>query len=682
MKVLIVEDDEDSRILLEFALGENNFEILSAENGKIALDLTRQHLPDLIISDILMPEMDGYALCKAIMSDKTLCHIPFIFYSATYTEDEDKQLALNLGASLFLVKPMEIEYLLKEIETVISKNCIEHKHPNIDHDQQELLFTTDYTNIFLKKLNKKVRDLEKERERLSKSESKYRRLVEALRDNYFFYTHDSTVYFSYISPSIQNVLGYNEDEFQQHFQTYLTDNEMNASVISKMDKGRQGFRQMPFEIEILHKNGKIKRLHITEQPILDKNGNFISVEGIAHDITKRIATEKKLVCAHERLEQAQKMEAIGTLAGGIAHDFNNILMPIIGYIDMIKSEFPKDSKGWKWSNTVQTAASRAKELVGQILTFSRCNEQEKKKVFIQSIVKEVLKFLQSSIPKNIEIRQSIQPIKKLICANPIQIHQVLMNLCTNAYHAMRNNGGVLSVSLAEITVCAENQYEFPDFIEGTYVRLEVSDTGTGIQKEHMKKIFEPYFTTKAKNEGTGLGLSVVHGIITNHDGHIFVYSKPEKGTTFLIYLPVIQNNNKIDHHSDCNEDLHGTERLLIVDDDDIIVELLNKQLMSFGYSVVALTCPVKAVDMFRDHPQQFDLVITDMTMPKKNGVIVAQELLAIRPGIPIILCTGFSELIDKDKAINMGIKDFIMKPMSKYEIGTVIRNVLGQNDFH
>ena len=678
MKVLIVEDDEDSRILLEFALGENNFEILSAENGIIALELTRQHLPDLIISDILMPEMDGYSLCKAIMADDTLCHIPFIFYSATYTEAEDKQLALNLGASLFLVKPMDIECLLKEIGTVIANHCIEHKQPDNDNEQQKLSLTTDYANIVVKKLNKKVRELEKERERLSKSESKYRRLVEALRDNYFFYTHDSTDYFSYISPSIQNVLGYDEFEFQQHFQTYLTDNEMNTSVISKIDKGRQGIRQTPFEIEIYHKNGKQKRLHITEEPILDKNGNIISVEGIAHDITQRIATEKELACANERLVQAQKMEAIGTLAGGIAHDFNNILMPIIGYIDMIKSEFPKDSKGWKWSDTVQTAATRAKELVGQILTFSRCNAQEKKKVNIQSIVKEVIKFLQSSIPKNIEIRQSIQPIKKLICANPIQMHQVLMNLCTNAYHAMRNYGGVLSVSLAEISVCAENQFEFPDFIEGTYVRLEVSDTGLGIQKEHMKKIFEPYFTTKPKNEGTGLGLSVVHGIITNHDGHIFVYSEPEKGTTFLIYLPVLQHKQRIDHLAICNEDLHGSERLLIVDDDDIIVELLNKQLISLGYSVVALTCPVKAVDMFRHHPQHFDLVITDMNMPKKNGVIVAQEILAIRPDIPIILCTGFSELIDKDKAIDMGIKDFIMKPMSKYEIGTVVRNVLDQ----
>jgi PAS domain S-box-containing protein len=680
MKVLIVEDDEDSRILLEFALGENHYEILSAENGKIALELTRKHLPDIIISDILMPEMDGYSLCKAIMSDKTLCHIPFIFYTATYTEAEDKQLALNLGATKFLVKPMEIESLLLEIQAVINNHCIKQTELNHNIEQKELILTTDYANIIAKKLNKKVRDLEKEREQLSKSESKYRRLVEALRDNYFFYTHDSNAYFTYTSPSIQNVLGYTQEEFQQHFQTYLTDNGMNSYVISKFDNGLKGIVQHPFEIEIFHKNGRKKRLYITEQPILNKNGNIISVEGIAQDITRRIMAEKELASAHERLEQAQKMEAIGNLAGGIAHDFNNILMPIFGYIDMIKSEFSEGSKGWEWSTTVQTAATRAKELVQQILTFSRCKEQEKKKVYIQSIAKEVIKFLQSSIPKSIEIRQSIYPVKNPICANPIQMHQVLMNLCTNAYHAMREKGGILAVSLSEIDISSDNQFEFPEFKEGTYIRIEVSDTGSGIKKEHMKKIFEPYFTTKSKNEGTGLGLSVVHGIITNHDGHIFVYSEPEKGTTFLIYIPVIQSFKKKDFPKLQNKELNGTERLLIIEDDDVILELLKKQLTSFGYQVVAISCPVKAFEIFSQNPQQFDLVISDMTMPKKNGISLAQDILSIRPDIPIVLCTGFSELINKDTAIAMGVKDFIMKPMSKYEMGKVVRDVLDADE--
>ena len=370
MKVLIVEDDEDSRILLEFALGEKDYEVLSAINGRIALELTREHLPDLIISDILMPEMDGYSLCKAIMSDKTLCHIPFIFYSATYTEAEDKKLALNLGATRFLVKPMEIENLLEEIEGIVNNQCIRQKNLNHNIEEKELLLTTDYANIISKKLNQKVRELEKEREQLAQSESKYRRLVETLRDNYFFYTHDSDAYFTYVSPSIYNVLGYTPEEFQEHFQTYLTDNEMNSSVVYQINKALNGFRQNPFEIEIFHKNGKKKRLYITEEPILDKNCNVISVEGIAQDITQRIIAEKELASIHERLEQAQKMEAIGTLAGGIAHDFNNILMPIFGYIDMIKSEFPEGSNGYKWSTTVHTAAKRAKELVQQILTFS------------------------------------------------------------------------------------------------------------------------------------------------------------------------------------------------------------------------------------------------------------------------------------------------------------------------
>ena len=676
MKVLIVEDDEDSRILLEFALGEKKYEVMSADNGKTALEQIQKKIPDLIISDILMPEMDGYSLCKTIMADQSLCHIPFIFYSATYTEEEDKQLALNLGARKFLVKPMEIGNLLTEIETVIHHHCVMQQDLSGDIQQKELLLTTDYAKIVAKKLNKKVRELEKEREELSKSESKYRRLVEVLRDNYFLYTHDADAYFTYISPSLTTVLGYKSEEFQQHFQTYLTDHEINSSVISHIDQGMKGIKHPPFEIEILHKNGTTKQLYITEQPILDKKGNLISVEGIAQDITQRIIAEKELASANERLEQAQKMEAIGKLAGGIAHDFNNILMPIFGYIDMIKSEFPKESKGWKWSTTVQTAATRAKELVQQILTFSRCKEQEKKKILVQSILKEVITFMKSSIPKTIEIKSTIDPIKHPICANPIQIHQVLMNLCTNAYHAMRKKGGVLSLSLSQIDICANNLLKYPDLKKGTYIRIEVSDTGTGIKKAHMKKIFEPYFTTKSKNEGTGLGLSVVHGIISNHDGHIVVYSEYGKGTTFLIYLPVIQSLENRASTKQLNEALKGTEKILVIDDDDIILELLKKQLMSFGYHVTALTRPAKALDIFSQNPQKFDVVITDMTMPQMNGVILSQEMLAVRKDIPIVLCTGFSELTNKDSAIKMGIKDCIMKPMSKYEIGKVVRNVL------
>jgi len=679
MKVLIVEDDEDSRILLEFALEQNKFNVFSAENGKIALELARNNLPDIIISDILMPEMDGYKLCKAIRSDENLCNIPFIFYTATYTEIEDKQLALDLGATKFLVKPMEIDLLLTEIKAVLNNYKNKNSNLKANFEEQETVLTNDYANVMAKKLNKKVCELEKERERLSKSESKYRRLVEALRDNYFFYTHNSDKFFNYVSPSIKNVLGYSAEDFQINFQKYLTDDKMNSSFITKINNGPKGIGQDQYEIEIFHKNGNIKRLFISDQPILDKNGIFISVEGIAQDITKRIIAEKELARTRERLQQAQKMEAIGSLAGGIAHDFNNLLTPIMGYIDMIKAKSPKESNVWRWSQTIQNAAFRARELVKQILAFSRCNEQEKSRVIIQRIIKEVLQFLRSSIPQTIEIKQSMNQKYSLISANPIQMHQVIMNLCTNAYYAMREKGGVLTVSLSEIEVCSDNKFSFPDFKIGKYIRIEISDTGTGIKKNHIKKIFDPYFTTKPKNEGTGLGLSVVHGIIKDHCGHIKVFSEFGKGTTFLVYLPVIQIPQKKSDIKRIKEELNGTERILLIDDETIIVELLTRQLNSFGYKVTASNSPVEAIEIFSQNPHGFDLIITDMSMPKKDGVKLSQETLSIRPDMPIVLCTGYNELVNKDLAIDIGIKAFIMKPMSKNEIGKIVRNVLDQS---
>jgi PAS domain S-box-containing protein len=680
MKILVVEDNEDSRVLLESLLEANGYEVESAENGKVALALATRRPPDLIISDILMPEMDGYVLCRAVKADEQLRAIPFIFYTATYTDPSDEKFAMDLGASRFIVKPMEMDAFLIEIKTLLEN----HKTEKLPTPQQPLKSDIElhkgYAGVLAKKLDQKVRQLEEEQKRLAKSEKQYRRLVEALRDDYFFYTHDTNGVFTYISPSIKNVLGYTQEENQVHFTDYLTDSSINNDVVGYTEQSIKGIKQPPYEVEVYHKNGSVHRLEVTEEPVLDKHGQVAAVEGIAHDITKRISAEKQLAKAQESLQQSQKMEAIGTLAGGIAHDFNNILTPIIGYTEISQLGLPEGSKGWKNAQEVLNAANRARELVKQILTFSRHTEKEKKPVLLQALVKEALKLLRASIPTTIEIRESIDPNCEAISANPTQMHQILMNLCTNAYYAMRDKGGILAISLAEIDITPDYYIANLGLQTGIHLRLEVSDTGTGIEKDKLERIFEPYFTTKPKDEGTGLGLSVVHGIVTSHGGHITVYSVPGQGSTFHVYLPVIVKHQAMDEPLLTEEVLGGTERILLVDDDEIIGCLAKEQLESLGYQVTALTSGLEAAKTFRKAPQNIDLIVTDMTMPNITGAELSQKLLKIKPDIPIILCTGFSELIDKDKATALGIQEYLMKPVGRKDLARAVRKVLDKKN--
>ncbi len=681
MKILVVEDNEDSRVLLESLLEANGYEVESAENGKIALALATRRPPDLIISDILMPEMDGYVLCRAVKADEQLRAIPFVFYTATYTDPADEQLAMDLGASRFIVKPMEMDAFLIEIKTLLENHETEKlptpQHPLISDKELH----RGYTGVLAKKLDQKVRQLEEEKKRLAKSEKKYRRLVEALRDDYFFYTRDTNGMFTYISPSIENVLGYTQQEIKVHFTEYLTDSPINHAAVGYTEQSMKGIKLPPYEVEIYHKNGSINRLEVTEEPVLDKQGQVTAVEGIANDITKRIFAERQLAKAQESLQQSQKLEAIGTLAGGIAHDFNNILTPIIGYTEISQLGLPEGSKGWQNSQEVLNAANQAKELIKQILTFSRRTETEKKPVLLQSLVKEALQLLRASIPSTIEIRESVDPNCDAISANPTQMHQILMNLCTNAYYAMRDQGGILVISLAEMDITPDNYIANLDLPTGKYLRLEVSDTGTGIEKDKQERIFEPYFTTKPMDDGTGLGLSVVHGIVTSHSGHITVYSEPDQGSTFHVYLPVIVKHQTREEPLLAEEVSGGPERILLVDDDEKIGCLEKEQLESLGYQVTALTSGVEAVETFRKAPQDIDIVITDMTMPNITGAELSQELLKIKPDIPIILCTGFSELIDKDKATALGIQKYLMKPVGRKDLARAVRKVLDKKNF-
>ena len=387
----------------------------------------------------------------------------------------------------------------------------------------------------------------------------------------------------------------------------------------------------------------------------------------------RNETEKKIM--QEQMLQMQKMEAIGTLAGGIAHDFNNILQPIMGYANMALRNIAESEKNHKYVSSILTASKRAKELVQQILTFARKSNQELQPVEIQLITKEAIKLLRSSLPATIEIKQQISRNSGMVMADPIKIHQIVMNLTTNAFHAMQERGGIMVVKLEAVELNTEDIGK-DSLIPGKYIRLTVSDTGVGMNHEVLEKIFDPYYTTKGQSRGTGLGLSVVAGIVASYGGRIKVSSEPGRGSDFDVFLPQIVDEREPPTEKISETAISGHETILLVDDEPVIAELEEGMLRALGYQIIKKISSLEALDVFSSQPDRFDLVITDMTMPSMTGVELARQMLTIQPNLPIILCTGFSELINDEKAKAMGIKKLLMKPISQNQLGIAIREVL------
>ena len=399
---------------------------------------------------------------------------------------------------------------------------------------------------------------------------------------------------------------------------------------------------------------------------------------IARDISDLKSAQKEQEQLKTQLIQAQKMEAIGTLAGGIAHDFNNILGAIIGYAEMALYDTQKDTMEHYNIDQVLRAGHRAKDLVKQILAFSRKSEQDKTVISSTPIIEEVLKLLRASLPTTIEIKQNIEPHPDPIFADQTQIHQVIMNLCTNSAHAMEDSGGILQVSLSNFELSARRASQYPELNPGPYVKLSISDTGHGMDAATMSRIFDPYFTTKEQDKGTGMGLAVVHGIVKGHGGGIHVESTPGEGTCFDILFPIMER--QITSETEELKTLPtGNEHILFIDDEDILIDLGKNMLKKLGYRVEARTQPVEALEVFRAAPGQFDLVISDMTMPNMTGDILATELMKIRPDLPVIICTGYSERIDDQRAQELGIKGLMMKPFTIRSLSKTVRNALDQN---
>jgi len=506
---------------------------------------------------------------------------------------------------------------------------------------------------------------------LKASEEQYRELIESV--NSIIVSVDTEGRVTFLNDYGRDILGYTSMELYTHgvIGTIVPPGVINpaevASYIHYIAEHPDQYRER--EMEHIRRSGETLWVSWSIRVLHNSEGRFTGLLCVGNDITQR----KKL---EEEVRQAQKMEAIGTLAGGIAHDFNNILAAIIGFAEMIEEDLPPDSKSRRQVRKVLSAASRGADLVRQILAFSRKTDVAREPLHLAPIARETIQFLRASVPSTIEIELTIKAGKDVVLASPSSMQQVLMNLVTNAAAAMREAAGTIRIGINNI-VFEPDAPVIDDVEPGEYVQITVEDTGTGMTANIMQRIFEPFFTTKEAGKGTGMGLAVVFGIVKRMGGTVTVESEAGEGSTFRVFLPIAHIEETMKSPDEIPIE-GGSERILFIDDEELIVEWGKASLERLGYKVTALLDSTQALNAFSQNPNAFDLVIADQTMPGITGLNLAKKILSIQPDMPVILCTGHSEAVSTDKAKKAGIREFLMKPLSRAELANAIRRALGR----
>lgn len=467
-------------------------------------------------------------------------------------------------------------------------------------------------------------------------------------------------------------LGYSKEELC-NLSLFDIDAELSKEQVIKKWDETQDKNVLIFETQHKRKDGTLLPVEVTANSLVYEGANY-SVT-FMKDLSARKQEEMLKAKANAHLQHVQRLEALGTLAGGIAHDFNNILSAIFGYTELAKKNLSPDDATQKYLRPVLDAGKRAKSLVQQILTFSKQGQSRKAPIDLSKVVKEAVDLIRATIPSTIIIEQGIKSNLGFVLADETMIHQVVMNLCTNAFHAMEDNGGTLKVLLVDSVIGKKDRQNFPDLDPGNYVKLVIGDTGHGMDEITKNRVFDPYFTTKNSHEGTGLGLSTVHGIVKEHGGTIKLYSEVNLGTTFQVFFPLEESGPEPDLEIIRNMP-HGNESILLVDDEALLLNLGKEFLEGLGYRVQTRASSIDALEAFRARPNSYDLIVSDLTMPHMTGDVLAKEVRSVRPDIPIIICTGYSTKINEEKFKDIGINAVLMKPVTFQEMADAVRKAL------
>lgn len=723
--ILVVDDERSIRLTLKAFLEAAGHAVETAEDADSALAIFETKPIDVILTDIILPRVSGVELLRRIRARSS--HVQVIMMTGEPTLETASE-SLRLGALDYLQKPVGKNEVVKAVRNALNVKHLSDEKLRLEKENQK------YVNHLEQLVEKRTQDLAASEatlrhraeelsilNRLSRKVNKSITVDDAvqwgLREIVHTTQPDMALFFlrageDYVLKGIfpeQTEIRWQPQETHRvgiclcgmaaRDQQAVYSLDIRADSRCTLEECRRAgfcsFAALPLRSgsEIIGVLGiaSLEQRDFQEQASLlealanematglKKNLLYEQVQQHALELKTSLArieeAEAERLVLLQHLQRSQKMEAIGTLASGIAHDFNNILAAIIGYTELALLDTPREANSRGNLEMVLAAGQRARDLVKQILAFSRQSEEERKPIQIVHTIKEVIKFMRASLPATIDIREDIEANIGNILADPVQIHQVVMNLCTNAHHAMQEKGGVLAVSLTEVNLEPDYAAVNPDLKPGSYVKLTIKDTGHGMDRATMGKIFDPYFTTKDKGMGTGLGLAVAHGIVQKHGGAVTVASEPGKGSVFTLYFPAIQKQEA--GEAGIKEAIPtGHEHILLVDDEPVLVEVGRRLLERLGYRVDTRTSSVDALELFRDHPNSYDLVITDMTMPNMTGDKLAKEILQIRQDIPIVLCTGYSESILEERAKAIGIKSLIRKPILVAEIARAIREAL------
>ncbi|MGE3541594.1 MAG: response regulator [Candidatus Tectimicrobiota bacterium] len=683
MRILLVDDNSEDLDALGALLQHHGYEVTLAHNGADALEHALHEPYQAIIADVLMPQMDGLQLCRTIKTHERLSHVPFIFHTATCIEAADEALALSLGADRFVVKGRNAGVLLAVLQEVLRSQAAGILHtsrPALDCPPASL---QAYDTTLIARLEERLQQLEQSNRQLRESEEHYRRLADAANDAILCIDLRGRLRFANLRFS--ELSGYTLAEATHLRFSRLLPPEDVGMVMEYLWQHLTGSRPPQiYTLRWLTKAGHILYVDMSVSVVV-QHGQLTGLHMLVRDMSTCRQTELHLTGSAPEApkqvlpspQQAQKLEAIGTLAAGIAHDFNNIFSAVLGYTELSLSDAPAESLLAHNLQEVLRAGARGRDLVQHLLRFSRQSEQIRQALNLCPLLQETLSHFCTSLPATVTLEQYLRPDAGLVLADAAQIHQLCLHLCRNAVQAMGVAGGVLSVHLEPVEVDQAFATAHPALRPGPHVRLTVRDTGHGMSPAILERIFEPFYTTRGVGEGIGLGLSIVHGIVTAHDGLITVTSVLGMGSTFMVYLPQVQRFSAalIGPSGPLPQ---GTERLLFIDQEVALGNMVQDLLERLGYSVTVCLSSLEALDEYRTATQPFALVIVDQAMPQMTGEALAVELHRLTPQLPVLLCTTFSYNMTPERAQVRGISAVLLKPLILHELAYSVRRVLDQ----